>query len=330
MTWEWLEQIFGSNLRKFLLWLRDETKRQTAFFVLFLIITLVIGPKTIQVATNTCFLCVLSTFAEFVYKISVTQEYILTLTVVLILVIWAVMLMRSRIVEKAIEVNPEKEPGMWSYYKGSSWSLVEDNDCPGKVLKITNSFYPAILKFGNDWIDYDLSFRVKVPSTMREGNRNFSFVVRAKDKANNVFLQCFPSGKIRPHLIADGTIIIDDENKVAFPTEYPLDKWFDVSVKVSDDEITASIMGVSATYKIPSERFVVSLGTTPTVISLSKVREMNLLAEKEIKTEPAGGEQTHVVLLNLDYEKGTIGFRESGEEVALFRKIEIDPRQPFS
>jgi len=324
----WFEKILGPKLNKVFLWLGENVKRQVISFVFLVLVTLVVSPKIVKTATDTSFSNLFISFVNFTCWAIGTKNYIFILTIALILLTWVFAKIYFRVFKKTIEVNPEKEPGLWSYYKDSGWSLIEDKDCWEKVLKITNCTYPAILKFGDDWIDYCFSFQVKVPSFVPVDRQNFSFVVRARDKANNIFLQCKPDGKIRPHLLAGGIFIIDDKNEIDFLAEYPLDKWFDVKMVVEGDKITIFMMGVSATYKIPSEHYAVSSGMISPTMPLSKIKEFNL-GKNNKKMEPSGGVMTSAFMLNLDYEKGTIGFRESGKETALFRKIKIELKHPF-
>lgn len=260
-----------------------------------------------------------------VYQLAKTTEFILGLSLVVALLFGFFLYLNSRMSKKVVEINPETEPNLWSFYKDSGWSIVQDDDSWNKVLKIKNSAYPAILKFGSEWINYVFSFQVKVPSSVEESHQNFSFVVRAKDKANSIFLQCRPGGKIRPHFIADGLFIVDSENEIDFPAEYPLDKWVSVTVTVEGDLITVSMMGVSTEYKIPSKRVTISGGLAKTVMTLKYVLEKELNPSVDwTRTNLSSG----VFVLNLDYEKGTVGFRESDKEEALFRKIKVELRQP--
>lgn len=326
MSFDWFEKLLGDYLNKVILWLRDDKKRLTIGILLFVFIILSIIPKVYNLFSKFEYVKTFLIITNFIYTNSDSKNFILSISAIVLLTTLCLIFLILRLSNKTININPEKQPDLWSFYKGSGWSIVEDEKSWNKVLKITNSGYPVILKFGNEWINYKFSFETKVPLEVKPQHRNFTFVVRAKDKTNNVFIQCLPSGKIRPHLFANGVIVVDDVNEIDFLAEYPLDKWFPVSVLVQGDKVSISMMSVSATYKIPSELFAVSSGMVSPVMLLSKVMELNL---KKKSDTPEGGVQVPVYVLDLDYEKGTVGFREYGEEMAMFRKIKVELIQPL-
>lgn len=329
MTWNWFDELLGSYIKKLTLWIKDESGRFVFFVLALLILSFIIIPKFLAFLSVIDYPQVAVSSYEFIYKNSNSRGYGLILLGAILILILFMLFLHKKVMKGTIYVNPEKEPELWSFYKGSGWYIVDDIESWNKVLKITNSFYPAVLKFGHEWINYNLYFQVKVPSNVPVGSRNFSVVVRARDKSNNVFLQCNPDGKITPHVIADGIFIVDDKNPIDFLAQYPLDKWFDVSVSVQGDKAVIRNMGLSATYKIPSERFVISAGMTNSVMTLSYVIEKNIKRENSIESTSQGSSGIPVFVLNLDYENGTIGFRESGQEAALFRKIRIELKHPF-
>lgn len=329
MTWNWFEELLGSYIKKLTLWIKDERERFIFSIIILLIFSFIILPKLLAFLSGIDYPKLVISSYEFTYKNSNTREYGLILLGTILILILCILYLYKKVMKRIIYINPEKEPELWSFYKGSGWYIVDDVESWNKVLKISNSFYPAVLKFGHEWINYNLYFQVKVPSSVPAGSRNFSVVVRAKDKSNNVFLQCKPDGVITPHVIADGIFIVDDKNPIDFLAQYPLDKWFDVSVSVQGDKVIIKNMGLSATYKIPSERFVISAGMTNSVMPLSYVIEKNIRREGSVESASQGSSGVPVFVLNLDYENGTVGFRESGREAALFRKIRIELIQPL-
>lgn len=330
MAVDWFGKILEPKINSVVLWLRDETRRLVISLTLFAILVLVIYPKTTQFILGFSFTAAFENIWHPLYSAVGTRGYIIILSGLFLLLLISLLSTRSRLFRRTILIGPEKEPTLWSFYRGSEWSIVEDKDSWNKVLKITNCHYPAILKFGDGWIDYTFSFQTKVPSDVPKQFQNFSFVVRAKDKTNNIFFQCKPNGIIRPHLVATGVFLIDENNIIDFPAEYPLDKWIDVCTKVYGDTVSISMMGSTAIYRVPSTRYVIARSMIKPVMSLEEANKLNLEKEQAKDAEKQATLQAPSYLLDLDYEKGTIGFREHGLETALFRKIRVTLRNPLS
>ncbi|PIU73716.1 hypothetical protein COS78_00940 [Candidatus Shapirobacteria bacterium CG06_land_8_20_14_3_00_40_12] len=209
---------------------------------------------------------------------------------------------------------------------------MEDNTSWNKVLKLTKCEYPAILKYGNDWLNYNFSFETKIPAITDKDfpkeHQNFTFVVRARDKGNGVFFQCKPDGTIRPHLLTNGLFIVDDTNTIKFLAEFPIEKWIPVRIEVNGDNVVINIFSVSATYKIPSARLLLPSNEVRSVMTLDKVLKLtDENKHPDTSKNPTSSEPK--LAFDLDYEKGTVGFRESGKETAMFRKIKIELLQPI-
>mgnify|MGYP001583683032 CR=1 FL=1 len=320
MYLNWLQNILGQYLNKVILWAKDDKKRLVFFLFFAVFIYVVVVPKLIQVLTNYNYWDFVLTASTFIYNNSITKQFVSTLFIIVVILIIIVLRFFLKNYKRVFEINIEKQPELWSYYVGSGWSIVEDEESWNKVLKLTNSPYPAILKFGNEWLNYHLSFQAKIPPTVKKENQNFTFVIRAKDKGNAVFFQCKPDGTITPHFITNGLVIVDETNKIKFLAEFPINKWIPIKVSVKGDEVNISMLGVSAIYKIPSTRL---------AIPSSEIKGVMTLECANTLTKQNDNSATSKLAFDLDYEKGTIGFREYGEEVALFRKIRIELLQPI-
>lgn len=329
MNWSWFEKLLGQYINKSILWVKDGKVRFAIAVVCLFFFSVVVLPKLVTILNGINYSHNIANAYIALYKFANTREFGLLLLGILLISCITIYSLYRTITIKSINIRPDKEPDLWSFYEGSGWSIVEDNDSWNKVLKVTNSSYPSILKFGTNWINYDLYFQVKVPSTVLPQHRNFSVVVRAIDKSNNVFLQCKPDGHISPHVITDGIFLVDDINQIEFLAEYPLDKWIDVRVSVKGDYVTISMMGTNASYKIPSGRYVISATTARAVMNLSEVRNVNIRQPGSIESSSSGSSGQPVFVINMEYEKGTIGFREFGTEAALFRKIKVELKKPY-
>lgn len=327
MEWNWLQNTLGEYLSKLVLWAKDGKTRFVLFVLMALFVFIVIIPKVSQLLANYDYIALATSVWSFIYSNSNTKPFVIALLLVDFLLVLFVLQYLTRSTKRTFEINIGKHPNIWSYYKGSGWSISEDTTSWNKVLKLTNCGYPAILKFGTEWLNYCYSFEAKIPSTVRKGRQNFSFVVRARDKGNNVFFQCKPDGTITPHLVTNGLFIIDKANEIKFLADFSTDKWVPVKVNVKGDQVTITMLGVSATYTIPSTRLVIPSDKVRSDMYLDEALELtkNSGAENSVATS----QQAPKVAFDLDYEKGTVGFRESGEEVALFRKIKVELLQPF-
>lgn len=96
-----------------------------------------------------------------------------------------------------------------------------------------------------------------------------------------------------------------------------------MQISVNGSEVTISMLGVTTTYKIPSMRLLLPGSALKAVMTLEETE--NLAKENSDKNNSSA---SHLAF-DLDYEKGTIGFREYGDETALFRKIRIELLQPI-
>lgn len=330
MDWNWLQKTIGEHWDRLVLWAKDDKRRFILFLIVAVFVFVVFLPKFYQLISNFDYLGVIVFVWSFIYSNSNTKEFSTVMFFAVLLLLLAFRQFLSRNSKRFFEINIEKQPELWSYYKGTGWSIVEDIKSWNKVLKLTNGMYPAILKFGNDWLNYNFSFEAKIPETVGSGNQNFTFTVRAKDKGNCVFFQCRPDGTIRPHFITNGLFVIDDINEIKFLAEFPIEKWIPVNVSVKGDDVNISMLGVSASYKIPSTRLIIPSDKIRGVISLGEALRLTKENEPvELEKSTGGNSAVTKLAFDLDYEKGTVGFRESGRETAFFRKIKVELIQPI-
>ena len=330
MDWNWLQKTLGEHLDRLVLWAKDDKRRFILFLIIAVFVIVVLLPRLFQLASSFDYIGLVTSIWIFIYTKSNTKEFSTIMFFAVLLLLFVVKQFLSHSLKRIFEIDIEKQPELWSYYKGSGWSIIEDATSWNKVLKLNNCTYPAILKFGNDWLNYNFSFEAKVPTDTEIKNPIFTFAVRAKDKGNCVFFQCRPDGTIRPHLITNGLFIVDEANELKFLAEFPTGKWIPVKVGVKGDNVSIFMLGVSANYKIPSTRLIIPGDKIRGTISLGEALRLTKENEPVEPEKSIGGNTTTTKLaFDLDYEKGTIGFRESGRETAMFRKIRVELIQPI-
>jgi hypothetical protein len=257
---------------------------------------------------------------------------------------------------KKIEVKMNKWSKPEDYFivaPESDWNYVDDDDSFGKVLSVTNSGLTGHLKKGDEWCDYILKFKAKIIES------NFSFAIKVADRNNCIFFQCAEK-VIFPHLIMGG-ITVRHYNDMVLPLAIPKNKWIEVSVIVRTKKVGINIMGMRKEYAIPSfRRYVYANRITPVmefnqvdgmheeinkniskieelnneINNLSKSLEGNQQHEDPIKSEIKNkqdeilkiqnGFANTIVTIGYDFERGTVGFREYGNEHALFKDISVE------
>lgn len=207
-SWRILKQIG--------LWAKDDRRRFVIVIIAFAFISFVIIPRVSRFLINFDYIGQISSFWESFYSFSNSRESLVLLYGAILIIVLRGVSRTGKNSKRAFDINVEKQSDMWSYYKGSGWSIIEDNESWNKVLKLTNCHYPAILKFGNEWVNYNFSFEAKVPASVLKQHQNFAFVIRARDKGNSVFFQCRPDGTITPHFITNGLLLVDKKTKLNF------------------------------------------------------------------------------------------------------------------
>jgi hypothetical protein len=148
---------------------------------------------------------------------------------------------------------------------------------------------------------------------------------------------------------------------MVLPLAIPKNKWIEVSVIVRTKKVGINIMGMRKEYAIPSfRRYVYANRITPVmefnqvdgmheeinkniskieelnneINNLSKSLEGNQQHEDPIKSEIKNkqdeilkiqnGFANTIVTIGYDFERGTVGFREYGNEHALFKDISVE------
>ncbi len=231
----------------------------------------------------------------------------------------------------------------WAIPMDSSWTTQKCGDTLGKMLSVTNSAYPGTLKGAYGWYDYEISFWAKIDKDTHKDRQNFSLAIRSESNFNGIMLQITKS-HIRPHFLYNGTFIVDNENTQQLPTILKPNEWIKVKVFVQGNNVDIFIDDYKVQYKIPTKVFdvenkVMSKGT----ISLEEIEEshnqikakhnqvLDILAMPEspardeaIKTiEPIMNSIPPFTRVIFEYQKGSIGFRESGSECAHFRDLRV-------
>jgi len=234
----------------------------------------------------------------------------------------------------------------WSTVKESGWFIQPCDDKPGKMLSVTNCYYPGILKDACSWYDYELSFIAKIGGGLKDEDQNFSFVVRAENNLNGVMFQ-ITCRKIRPHLLYNSTYILDAKNDEQLQTLIKPGEWVGVRVRIQGNIVKININGFDYVYKIPSlvidNVSNIILKRNITLVELEEHGRgvektfQGLVGAYRMEESPAKGLAVKVaednfreitqggtlIRVAFDYQKGSVGFRESGPETAYFKNLKL-------
>jgi hypothetical protein len=175
------------------------------------------------------------------------------------------------------------EGGLGHWEYDGAWRVIREDD--KHTLVVTNSEIGGIAQPCRLWTDYTCEFETKIAKS------NTSWVVRAKDTSTYVMLQC-ETGRIYPHFRVNGTWTNLDwtrRNPVPLPVTLPLDTWFGVRIEVKDFHVMVTLI-------VDGKEIVVSAMTNPLL-------------------KPP--------IAPIEYAIGSVGFRESGNECAYFRRISV-------
>jgi len=168
-----------------------------------------------------------------------------------------------------------------------------------KCFEISNSHVGFILPKTSNWDDYKYVLDFKIT------NISFGFIVRAVNLSNYVMYQIF-NNRIKLHLRINGHWIILEE--ISFTKTLNQDVWYKLCVVCEKRQVSIVIKNSSETY------FDRQL-TIPNQITIT---------HKELNTE---GQETQEVLRynqDIDFDFGSIGIRNHGEERALVKNILIE------
>jgi hypothetical protein len=151
-------------------------------------------------------------------------------------------------------------------------------------LLVTNSEFGGIAKPCGEWTDYIFEFETKIL------NKFSSWIVRAPNPKTYVMLQCQPH-RLYPHFcLNEAWINLDwtNKNPIVLPVAIPTDTWFGVRIKVKG-------FNLDITIKIDG-------------------RDISIPIAQNLLRKP---------IAPIEYSVGSIGFRGSGDEAALFRNITV-------
>jgi hypothetical protein len=278
---------------------------------------------------------------------SISMAEFLALLAFFLLVLWLIHISKELRKTYYIEDN-FKLPDLnkWSIPLNAGWTIQKCEDASGYMLSVTNSEYPGTLKGAYGWYDYELNFLVKIESEVIESNQNFSVAVRSDNNLNGVMLQITRT-HMKPHLLFNGTYIRDTENDIQLPTILKTNIWHKVRIRVVGGNIELIIDNYKVSYKIPTKVLNVENQKLSRTTTMRDVVESNRKIESLQKDlyelfdaaqkMPEGDEKKNAfgkidesvnkmpafAKVVLEYQKGSIGFRESGSEHAYFRKVMV-------
>lgn len=277
-------------------------------------------------------------FAFYIYLNFRPLDYILTVTTVIFAILF--FFVRRRLLKiSEIKENFSKGLNKWSMTIGSGWTIQDCTDRNGRMLSVTNSSLPGTLKSAYGWYDYEISFQAKIDST--SANPNIGIVVRSESNFNGILLQITKT-HFRPHFLSNGTFILDNKNIEQLPTVLTTDTWIDVRLTVEGNDIEIYIYNYKLNYKIRSLTYKVDNIRIGIDTNLQDIESDNIAIEAEesnwyeefnkVAKLPAGERSEAYrklpvvrpyTTIMLDYQKGSVGFRESGSEHTYFRKLSV-------
>ena len=320
---------------------------------LILAIIFIVGIPFIQGSQNLVkklpYLEILNKFFTFLLSTAIKDYFIALFFLISFLLIYELYLKYRGTQE--VKDNFKRGLSKWAIPQNSGWTIQKSIDYSklGKMLSVTNSGFPGILKDAYTWYDYEMQFKALIPKDINHDKQNFTFVVRAEDNYNGVMFQVTKT-HINPHLIYDSTFIRDIESNLPLPTILKTNSWISVKVRVNGDQVDIFIDDFKVGYRISSNilNFVRKdlLSMTADLSDLKKSNaemesalddlstaqkiEDDSRREFEVKQArekldsyiraagPAGF--TKVIL---EYQKGTVGFRESGTEKSYIKDFRL-------
>lgn len=251
-------------------------------------------------------------------------------------------MLKTRIISEKFE----KDLRAWSIPLEAGWTTQDCGDALGKMLSVTNSTYPGTLKDAYSWYDYEISFLAKIDKDVDLNSQNFSVVVRSENTLNGVMLQITKT-HLQPHLLYNGTYILDKENFLQLPTVLKPDEWIKVKLSVRGNGIDIWLYSYKLQYKIPTKVYEVEnvlLRRDLTIkemeqnnskvedqrieiiAMLSRIQKIKDPKEKELevaKFDEAMKNFPTTTRVILEFQKGSVGFREASSEHAYFRNLTV-------
>jgi len=280
-------------------------------------------------------------FSGFSLKMTLLFPHIAWITFVLVFGV-NIYLIWKDMRPKTIKIKIKKNSKVEDYFivpPGSDWSLIPDEKSLENVLSVTNSGLTGHLIKGNEWHNYNLSFKVKII------NSNFTFAVRTIDKNNCIFFQC-GNTSINPHLVVSGIFIRNFKN-MTIPIEIPKHTWVNVSALVEGNKVIISINGVKREFDIPRGPWFIEKDNLKVVLEYVDIvraskealglndyirNQSGIISDEDNLDDIARKLSANMAkvklekyhIFNYDFDRGTIGFRESWPEHALYRDIKVE------
>lgn len=345
-----IKSLFSKVFRTPYLWAVQSYKR--SLFVLFIFV--VIGVPIIQFLQDLIkyapYLEITAAIITFLVSLSFNVHILAVLFTIILIWLFYLSLVHKR--SSVIQDKFEKELNHWAIPLNAGWTIQRCTDRLGRMLSVTNSDYPGTLKAAYSWYDYEITFLAKMDDGVAPERQNFSFVVRSEDNYNGVMFQITRT-HVYPHLLYNSTYIKDTENDQRLPTVLSSGDWINVRVVVLGSVVEIYLDRFKTSYKIPS--LVINYGRSDLLargsVNLKEVQDVNTtVAEKysrissilrmasspakeeamktignifdEINKDSSGYSVSYSKVL-LEYQRGSVGFGESGLEHAFFKDFKI-------
>ena len=312
----WLKELFNDKIKPLIWWAKDE-KWKTGILIVGIILVSSFGRLIYEFlspqAISSLFRFIIAAIRNNT-QISINCGLLLLVIVSYILIFW------SNIKGKIININFKRGLDDWSIEVGSKWALIpgKREEVFGPVLKAAGSHSPGIYKCGTQWINYRLKFRTKIIRS------NFSFVIRAKDRDNCIFIQCgieADAVKIYPHYVVNG-IYVRNRNNTQIGLSLTQNDWHEIEACVVGNNVEIKIGRGVAHIDISPVRLFVYTNQLRGVMEWKDLIQM----DEKIRLVLGAGELfgQSIDSLYFGFDSGAVGFRECGDEEAHFRKISVE------
>ncbi|OGG14029.1 hypothetical protein A2773_05775 [Candidatus Gottesmanbacteria bacterium RIFCSPHIGHO2_01_FULL_39_10] len=345
-----IKSLFSKVFRTPYLWAVQSYKR--SLFVLFMFV--IIGIPIIQylqdLVKHGSYLEIIASIITFLSSLSPVVHALAVLFTGIFIWLFYLSLVHKK--SKIVQDKFEKELNHWAIPLNAGWTIQRCTDRLGRMLSVTNSDFPGTLKASYSWYDYEVSFLAKMDDGVAPERQNFAFIVRSEDNYNGVMFQITKT-HVYPHLLYNSTYIKDTENDQRLPTVLSSGDWINVRVVVLGNIVEIYLDRFRASYKIPS--LVINYGRSDLLargsVNLKEIQDVNAtVTEKysrissilrmapspakeeamktignifdEINKDSSGYSVSYSKVL-LEYQKGSVGFRESGPEHAFFKDFKI-------
>ena len=215
---------------------------------------------------------------------------------IIVLVISTIIIIFIKAKDKDFYFESLDKPGNDKNWVGrGNFKFVRNEKC----YEITNSNIGYIFPKISNWDDYSFQFKFKIV------NKTIGWIIRAVNLSNYVMLQCDFNG-INPHIRIDGEWIIfkKEDTGMVFKKELDLDTWYNARIICEKRNIRVVInqndrVFFDRHWKIPE-------GLVATY-----------------KNKEKGGQEFNI-FKNIDFDFGSIGFRNHGDETAFVKEVLIE------